>query len=219
MIAPLVTRFLQHITQQNNWARPYLMAFAGQVICFDFSLMRAHLIILEDGSLAVAPSQTQTNATVHIPPSLGMRLIAGDAQAKSLIKIEGDIHLATEVSKVLQQMRWDIEEDISHVVGDIAAFKLGEVSQSMFAQVKKQSTDLADMVTEFWQEEKNILAKKTHVTQFNDSVDTLRHDVERFEKRIEKLAQLIATTTAETQPVDKPKKPRARRTPPSQESA
>lgn len=218
MIAPLVTRFLQHITQQNNWARPYLMAFAGQVICFDFSLMRAHLIILEDGSLAVAPSQTQANATVHIPPSLGMRLIAGDAQAKSLIKIEGDIHLATEVSKVLQQMRWDIEEDISHVVGDIAAFKLGEVSQSMFAQVKKQSTDLADMVTEYWQEEKNILAKKTHVTQFNDSVDTLRHDVERFEKRIEKLAQLIATTTAETQPVDKPKKPRARRTPRSQES-
>jgi len=217
MIAPLVTRFLQHITQQNNWARPYLTPFAGQIICFDFSLMRAHLIILEDGSLAVAPSQAQANATVHIPPSLGMRLVSGDAHAKSLIKIEGDIHLATEVSKVLQQMRWDIEEDISHVVGDIAAFKLGEVSKSMFAQVKKQSTDLADMVTEYWQEEKNILAKKTHVTQFNDAVDTLRHDVDRFEKRLEKLAQSIAPTVNDS-PVTATKKPRARRTPPSQES-
>lgn len=216
MIAPLVTRFLQHITQQNNWARPYLTPFAGQIICFDFSLMRAHLIILEDGSLAVAPSQTQANATVHIPPSLGMRLVAGDAQAKSLIKIEGDMHLATEVSKVLQQMRWDIEEDISHVVGDIAAFKLGEVSQSMFAQAKKQTTDLADMVAEYWQEEKNVLAKKTHVTQFNDAVDTLRHDIERFEKRLEKLTQSVTATTTSA---DKPKKPRARRTPPTQESA
>lgn len=216
MIAPLVTRFLQHITQQNNWARPYLTPFSGQIICFDFSLMRAHLIILEDGSLAVAPSQTQANATVHIPPSLGMRLVAGDAQAKSLIKIEGDMHLATEVSKVLQQMRWDIEEDISHVVGDIAAFKLGEVSQSMFAQAKKQTTDLADMVAEYWQEEKNVLAKKTHVTQFNDAVDTLRHDVERFEKRLEKLTHSVTATSTSA---DKPKKTRVRRTPPTQESA
>jgi len=103
------------------------------------------------------------------------------------------------------------------VVGDIAAFKLGEVSKSMFAQVKKQSTDLADMVTEYWQEEKNILAKKTHVTQFNDAVDTLRHDVDRFEKRLEKLAQSIAPTVNDS-PVTATKKPRARRTPPSQES-
>lgn len=215
MIAPLVTRFLQHITAQNNWARPYLTPFAGQTICFDFSLMQAHLIILEDGSLATAPDKTLADATVHIPPSLGMRLISGDAQAKSLIKIDGDMHLATEVSKVLQQMRWDIEEDISHVVGDIAAFKLGEVSKSMFAQVKKQSTDLADMVTEYWQEEKNILAKKKHVTQFNDAVDTLRHDVDRFEKRLEKITQAIQSTAE----ASTPKKPRARRSPPTQESA
>lgn len=220
MIAPLVTRFLQHITQQNNWARPYLTPFSGQVITFDFVLMQAHLIILEDGSLAIAPDKTQANATVHIPPSLGLRLATGDAHAKSLIKVEGDLHLATEVSKVLQQMRWDIEEDLSHVVGDIAAFKLGEVSKSMFAQVKKQSTDLADMVAEYWQEEKNILAKKPHITQFNDAVDTLRHDVERFEKRIEKLTQsmhLPASTADEVSP--KPKKTRARRSPPTQESA
>ncbi|EUJ11130.1 hypothetical protein Meth11DRAFT_1968 [Methylophilaceae bacterium 11] len=221
MIAPLVTRFLQHITQQNNWARPHLMPFAGQMITFDFVLMQAHLIILEDGSLAIAPDRTQADATVHIPPSLSLRLATGDAHAKSLIKVEGDLHLATEVSKVLQQMRWDIEEDISHVVGDIAAFKLGEVSKSMFAQAKKQSTDLADMVSEYWQEEKNILAKKTHVTQFNDAVDTLRHDVERFEKRIDKLTQSItpASTSSDEAPAAKPKKPRTRRSPPSQESA
>lgn len=218
MIAPLVTRFLQHITQQNNWARPHLTPFSGQVIAFDFSLMRAHLTILEDGSLAVAPDKAEANATVYIPPSLGMRLATGDAQAKSLIKVDGDTHLATEVSKVLQQMRWDIEEDISHVVGDIAAFKLGEVSKSMFAQAKKQTTDVADMVAEYWQEEKNVLAKKTHVTQFNDAVDTLRHDVERFEKRIEKLTQSIASSPTDEVPTAA-KKPRARRTPPTQESA
>ncbi|MDZ4210117.1 MAG: hypothetical protein U1C59_00220, partial [Methylotenera sp.] len=63
MIAPLVTRFLQHITQQNSWAKPYLIAFSGQIIAFDFSLMRMQLIVLEDGSLATAPDNAVPNAT------------------------------------------------------------------------------------------------------------------------------------------------------------
>jgi ubiquinone biosynthesis protein UbiJ len=191
MIAQLATRFLQHITQQNTWAKPHLVAFAGQVITFDFSVLRMQLIVLEDGSLATAPDNALPNATVYIPPSLAMRLVTGDEHAKTLIKVDGDVHVATEVSKVLQQMRWDIEEDISHITGDIAAYKIGEVTQSMFAQAKKQTTQFADMVSEYWQEEKPVLAKKMHVEQFNQSVDTLRHDVERFEKKLEKLAQQV----------------------------
>ena len=194
MIAQLATRFLQHITHQNSWAKPHLMPFAGQVITFDFSLLRMSLIILEDGSLATSPYNALPNATVFIPPSLAMRLVSGDAHAKTLIKVDGDVHVATEVSKVLQQMRWDIEEDISHITGDIAAYKIGEVTQSMFAQAKKQTTQLADMMTEYWQEEKPVIAKKRHVEQFNTEVDTLRNDVDRFEKKIEKLAQQLKET-------------------------
>lgn len=206
MIAQLATRFLQHITHQNSWAKPHLMPFSGQVITFDFSLLRMSLIILEDGSLATSPDNALANATVFIPPSLAMRLVSGDAHAKTLIKVDGDVHVATEVSKVLQQMRWDIEEDISHITGDIAAYKIGEVTQSMFAQAKKQTMQLADMVSEYWQEEKPVIAKKLHVEEFNGSVDTLRHDVDRFEKKLDKLAQQLkgnsqtATDSTETKP-------------------
>lgn len=191
MIAQLATRLLQHITQQNSWAKPHLVPYSGQVITFDFSLLRMALIVLEDGSLATAPDNALPNATVFIPPSLAMRLLSGDAHAKTLIKVDGDVHVATEISKVLQQMRWDIEEDISHITGDIAAYKIGEVTQSMFAQAKKQTTQFAEMVSEYWQEEKPVIAKKRHVEEFNASVDTLRHDVDRFEKRLEKLAQRL----------------------------
>ena len=194
MIAQLATRFLQHITHQNSWAKPHLMPFAGQVITFDFSLLRMSLIILEDGSLATSPDNALPIATVFLLPSLAMRLVSGDVHAKTLIKVDGDVHVATEVSKVLQQMRWDIEEDISNITGDIAAYKIGEVTQSMFAQAKKQTTQLADMVTEYWQEEKPVIAKKRHVEQFNTEVDTLRNDVERFEKKLEKLAQQLKET-------------------------
>jgi ubiquinone biosynthesis protein UbiJ len=214
MFKPLVSRVLQHITDQNNWAKPHLAPFSGSTIQFDFSIIQANLQILEDGSLCVAGETPQIDATVHIPPSLALRLLAKDEAAKSYIKIDGDVHLATEVSKVLQLMRWDIEEDLSKAVGDIAAFKIGEVSKNTFAEVKKQTVNVAEMLTEYWQEEKNILTKKRHLEQFIQQVDTLRNDVERLEKRLEKLA---STALSETQP--SPKKTRSSKPKTSLESS
>jgi ubiquinone biosynthesis protein UbiJ len=196
MLKPLITRFLQHLTNQNNWSRPYLQPFAGKVVQFDFVLAKANLLILEDGSLALSGNNVDNKihapeASIHVPPSLALRLLAGDEEAKMHIKIDGDTHLATEISKVLRHMRWDIEEDLSKVVGDIAAYKIGVVSKKIFAEAKKQSINVAEMLSEYWQEEKNILAKKRHVEQFNADVDTLKSDVARIEKKLVKLAKTL----------------------------
>jgi ubiquinone biosynthesis accessory factor UbiJ len=194
MLKPLVTRFLQHLTSQNEWSRPHLQPFAGKVVQFDFVLAKANLLILEDGSLALSGGTHTPEANIHLPPSLALRLLSGDENAKMHIKIDGDVHLATEISKVLQHMRWDVEEDLSKVVGDIAAYKIGEVSKKTFAEAKKQSINLAEMLSEYWQEEKNILAKKRHVEQFNADVDTLKSDVARIEKRLAKLAKTLESS-------------------------
>ena len=196
MFKPLITKFLQHITNQNNWSRPYLTLFSGKTVQFDFVLLKANLLILEDGSLSLGSDTAQADATVHIPPSLALRLLAKDEAAKMFIKIDGDTHLATEFSKVLQNMRWDIEEDLSHVTGDIAAIKIGELSKKAFAEMKQQSFNAAEMLSEFWQEEKPMLAKKRHVEQFNAGVDTLKSDVARLEKRFAKLNKKLAESVA-----------------------
>jgi ubiquinone biosynthesis protein UbiJ len=195
MLKPLITRFLQHITLQNSWSKPYLSLFAGQILQFDFVLAKANLLILEDGSLSLAGETATPDAKIHLPPSLALRLMANDEAAKMQIKIEGDAHLATEVSKILQKMRWDIEEDLSQITGDIAASKIGEITHKVASEIKQKSHQLADMLTEYWQEEKPILAKKRHVAQFNQDVDTLKSDVARFEKKLQKLSQLLNKNT------------------------
>lgn len=198
MLKPIATRFLQHLTNQNNWSRQHLIGFAGKVVQFDFTLIKANLIILEDGSLAIAGENSgesaSPDATIYLPPSLALRLLANDETAKMQIKIDGDTHLATEFSKVFQNMRWDIEEDLSHFVGDIAASKIGAASQAAYTTAKTQSLNLAEMLSEYWQEEQPILAKKRHVESFNAEVDTLRSDIARFEKRLAKLAKIIEST-------------------------
>ncbi|MGQ0442808.1 MAG: ubiquinone biosynthesis accessory factor UbiJ [Methylophilaceae bacterium] len=187
MFKPLVTRFLQHLTHQNNWSRAHLIGFSGKVVQFKIAFIRTNLLILEDGSLNIAGDTATPDAIIHIPPSLALRIFSGDEAAKTQINIEGDTHLVTEFSKILQLIRWDIEEDLSQVIGDIPANKMVYFSNKAISEAKKQTLNLTEMLTEFWQEEKPILAKKRHVEQFNAAVDTLRSDVARIEKRVEKL--------------------------------
>lgn len=189
MFKPLAAEFLQHLTNQNSWSRKHLAIFAGKILQFNIAFIKTNLLILEDGSLGVAPDHAIPEATIHIPPSLALRLIAKDDTAKLLIKIEGDTHLAAEVGKVLQQMRWDVEEDLSRIIGDIPANKIASISKKAFESTKKQSVNLAEMLTEYWQEEKSILAKKWQVEKFNADVDTLRSDFTRLEKRLTKLTK------------------------------
>ena len=191
MLKPLATRFLQHLTHQNNWSREYLLPFAGKVVQFDIAFIKMNLLILEDGSMSIAGETALPEANIHAPPSLVFRILAGEESAKTQIKIDGNAHLAAELGKVLQHMRWDVEEDLSKIVGDIAAYKTVSAGKKVFAEAKKQTINVAEMISEFWQEEKPILTKKRHVTQFNADVDTLKSDVARFEKRLEKLTKKL----------------------------
>ena len=195
MLKPIAARILQHIINQNNWSREHLIPFAGKVLQFDFVLIKPSLIILEDGSLSFAGETIGADAVIHLPPSLTLRLLANDDAAKMQIKIDGDTHLATQVSKVLQKLRWDIEDDMSQLVGDIAASKISKSSHKVLQTVKKQSIDITEMVSEYWQEEIKILAKKHQVERFITDVDVLRSDTARFEKRLQKLSLSYAKNT------------------------
>ena len=187
MLQALITRFLQHVIDQNQWAKLHLLPFAGKTIGFDFVLAKANLRILEDGSFSLGEKNDALEANIHAPPSLLLRILAGDEAAKMQFKVTGDTQMAAEISKVLQNIRWDFEDDLSKLTGDIAANKTVSFAKKAVATAKQQGKDAAEMLSEFWQEEKLILAKKWQVEQFNSNVDTLKSDAARFEKRLQKL--------------------------------
>lgn len=187
MFKGLSTRLIQHLIEQNNWAKALLQPFAGKSVQLTIGPVSSALVILENGSLALAGETNLPDATIRMTPSLLLRLMAKDEAAQSLIHIEGDTQLATQLAKVLSHMRWDYEDDLSQLVGDVPANKLGQLGRKTASALKETSVNLAEMLSEYWQEEKPLIAKKRHVEQFNSSVDTLRADVERFEKRLNKL--------------------------------
>ncbi len=196
MLKAISTRILQHLISQNSWANTMLQPFAGKSVQFNISLINTTLVILENGSLAIAGETNTPDAIVTIPPSLLLRLIAKDESAKLKINIEGDTHLAAELAKVLANMRWDYEDDLSKLIGDIPANKMGEFSRQTTKTIKDTTTNLAEMLSEYWQEETPMIAKKRHIEEFNAGVDNLRADVARFEKKLQKLTQKLNSNSA-----------------------
>lgn len=191
MFKALSTRLLQHLISQNSWASHLLQPFAGKSIQINVSFISASLVILENGNLAMAGETNIPDATVTIPPSLLLRLLAKDEAAKRQISIEGDTQLVAELAKVFSNMRWDYEDDLSNLIGDIPANKIGTYARDAANSVKETSVNLAEMLSEYWQEEMPLIAKKRYVEQFNTEVDTLCADVARFEKKLAKLTKSI----------------------------
>ncbi|MBM3351135.1 MAG: hypothetical protein FJY53_05030 [Betaproteobacteria bacterium] len=196
MLKVLSTQVLQHLIAQNRWANDLLRPYAGKAVQFHIAPLIATLTVLENGSLAMAGETAQPDATITIPPSLLLRLIAKDDSAKLMIKIEGDAELASTLAKVINHMRWDYERDISQVIGDVPAYKISAIGKHTVNAAIETAENLASMLSEYWQEENPLLAKKRHVEQLIADVDTLRADVERLEKRLHKitLKQPLAPT-------------------------
>ena len=90
---------------------------------------------------------------------------------------------------MLQQIRWDFEEDLSRVVGDIPAHQLTQTGARVRQELSRQALSLAGMFAEYWLEEEPLIAKRVHLERFSSAIDALRDDAERLEKRLEKLEQ------------------------------
>lgn len=191
MLKPLATRFLQHLCAQNAWAAAQLQAHAGKVIRVQLGPVSNNLAIIEDGSLAMSGETATPDATMQISLGLGLRLLAQDTTAKTEITLEGDTQLAADFGKVLQHMRWDFEDDAAKIIGDIPATKITETARKTVEAAKNQAKNAAEMLAEFWQEEKPILTKKLHVETFNQQVDILAADTARLEKKLEKLQEKL----------------------------
>ncbi|HSI29301.1 MAG TPA: SCP2 sterol-binding domain-containing protein [Methylophilus sp.] len=196
MFKPLIQFVLQHLMQQNDWTAPLLQPYANQTLGFDFKVTQVNLTILPNGELAVAADSATVDATIHLPPSLVMRLMRKDPLAASLIKIDGDVALGIEVGKILSAVRWDVEGDLSKVVGDIAAYQVVELGQEKFKQLQANARNLGEMLVEYWQEEQPLIAKKTSIEHFNQSVDRLREDADRLQSRVDNL--LAASPSSES---------------------
>jgi ubiquinone biosynthesis accessory factor UbiJ len=187
MLEPLVVPSMNHVLRGNAWALERLAPLAGKTVrieCVPFVLA---LQIRDGGELAPAPADTAPDATIRVSPGAMLRLVANDENAWTEIDIAGDTDLATAVNQVWRNVRWDFEEDLARVFGDIAAHRMAETGRTLKRWGTQSADNLARSLAEYWTEEDPLIARRRDVEQFNAEVDRFRDDVARLEKRIARL--------------------------------
>ena len=188
MLDSVTTSSVNHLLRSNSWAREKLQPFAGRTARFACPPFSLTLTVQESGEVKAADvSAAAPDATVKLTAGLMLRLMARDEAAWAEITVDGDTAFATVLNQIARNLRWDVEEDLSRVFGDIAAHRMVQTGKAL-DQWRAQATDnLLRSFAEYWTEERPLIARARDVAQFNRDVDGLRDDVARFEKRLDNL--------------------------------
>jgi ubiquinone biosynthesis protein UbiJ len=92
---------------------------------------------------------------------------------------------------VLRELRWDAAEDLSRLVGDIAAHRLVRLGQGVLAWQRETLSSLLAATSEYLVEERHVLPGREAVASWAREVDALRDDAERLGQRIDQLQRRI----------------------------
>lgn len=184
----LVGAPLNHLLRASSWARESLKPYAGKTVSVRCPPFSASLRIVDSGEVTPAAAGARPDATLGVTPGLLLRMATRDDTAWRDIVIEGDTALAGAVHHLWRHLRWDAEEDLSRVFGDIAAHRMAGTAQAMGQWARMSGENLARSFTEYWTEERPAVAASNDLSRFAADVDLLRDDLARLEKRISRLA-------------------------------
>lgn len=136
-LAQLALSGLNHVLRQQPAARDDMRAQAGRdvriVVKGPFGPVHADARIDADGFLSLAGDAVPA-AVLTFSPSLDALFGVIGAGADGLgphVKVDGDVALAAVIGEVAKSLRWDFEEDLSRLVGDAVAHRVGEAARGL----------------------------------------------------------------------------------------
>jgi ubiquinone biosynthesis protein UbiJ len=102
--------------------------------------------------------------------------------------VTGNAEFATALSFVLKNLRWDAEEDLSKLVGDIAAHRLVGAAANLAAWQQQAASNVADNIAEYLGEEARLLVPGRELAAFREELADFASRIEKLEARARALA-------------------------------
>jgi ubiquinone biosynthesis protein UbiJ len=177
---------LNHLLEGEPWARARLAPFAGAAIEVrnpPFPALR--FVILPGGKVEAGGSNPALILTLR--PEALLALARGPEHFARALEVDGDPRLASEILALAHYLRWDVEEDLSRIFGDVAAHRMAETGRAFAAWQGQAARRLVESLADYAVDEKRVLMARAEVESFAEAVARLRDAVERLEKRVQRL--------------------------------
>ena len=171
--APIIAA-LNHLLEKERWARERLAAFAGAVVELAAAPFPALRLSIDASGLATkAPAEAQAALVVSLRPGA--------------VDWTGDERLAEAVRFVARHLRWDIEEDLSRLTGDIVARRIVQAGQDLSAWQRDAARRTAESFADYFAQESRLLVARPELEQLTRSREALERRLEALEQRVRAL--------------------------------
>ncbi len=160
--------------------RALALVLEGTPITLCFRVADGHIAI--DTRDASAADATLSGSPISLLSLVGPG--AEDRLRGSAIRIAGDAEVAQRFRGLLQQAQPDFEEELSRVVGDVAAHQVANIARGFLDWGRKAADSFSTNVAEYLQEEGRDVPSRVEVEEFLEAVDQLREATDRLDARL-----------------------------------
>ncbi len=185
---------INHVLGQSDWARQRLTPFAGRTARLTMPPFDANIVVLDNGYIASPQPAAGEDAlpvfdvTISLPASTPLLLLQGLPVVMRAVKLSGSVDFAEALGFVMRNLQWDVEEDLSKVVGDIAAHRIVGAAKDFAGWNSQAAQNLAENFAEYFTEEQPLIARRPAIAEFCGEIDQLRDDLARLEKRVQRVS-------------------------------
>ena len=198
----LAVKLINPLIRRESWAAQRLRAHAGKTVRFDIGLRPFALQILPEGELSSAPDVSAPEVTLSIPASRWRDVPAAlrtrdPAALAGLMHVQGDAALAQVVSDLARDLRWDIEDDLSRFVGDVAATRVTATVRGASASAAETARRFMGNTAEYLSEESGMLLARPAFAQWQEQLAQLQTRLTALEQRTGRLPRQRAAVNTQ----------------------
>ncbi len=179
---------LNHLLAAAPWARERLQPHAGLVARLQLDTLGIDFCITPQGLAGSAAETAAADVVLSLPlAGLPQLALGGVDEVMRQVHLQGNAEFADALGFVFRNLRWDAEEDLARLLGDVAAHRLADGARSVAATQRRMLDGATGNLAEYLTEEAQMLVSRAAARQFDDELRALRDAVARTEKRIDRL--------------------------------
>lgn len=189
MLARTAVSALNHLLAGEAWARERLRPFAGRHLRLVAGPVALELTLDGQGLFRQPDAAGGPAAvTIELPADALFRLPFDRAAVFASARLSGTADMTEALAFVFRNLRWDVEEDLAKVFGDIVARRMVLSGQALMNWQRESARNLAVNAAEFLGEEAAVLLPRRKLEAFRDGTQALGNDLARLEQRLAALA-------------------------------
>lgn len=181
-----LVKLFNRVLSDYPMAREQLAAHAGKVVEASVGPIDSRVRVTANGATEMIGdgADIPPDVAFQIPLWLLPRLAQKEEAAFREVVFSGDSEFAALLARLAREIAWDIEEDLSKWIGDIAAHRVVDTVKRTHEWRVDATQRFTENVAEYLTEEKRAFVTRHDLETLAVANETLRDDVARLEARL-----------------------------------